>query len=83
MLKGSSTRRVTDMRHYNDQNPNLNPATARGRVPQLVRGDGYHGEVRTIIISAAKMRPAQAAGRTINGVQVPARQAVGVKRKYE
>ena len=78
MQKSVSTRRVENMRHYNDQNPNINPARARARAPQMVREQEYTGQLRTIIVSAPAAKPASGAvGRKFAGLPVPVRQAVG------
>lgn len=82
MKKGDSTRRVEDLRHYNDQNPNVNPGRTRSRAPQMVREGEYTGQLRTILIAAPRAKVAEVSGREINGAPLPIKQAVG-GRRYE
>lgn len=65
------------MRHYNDQNPNINPARTRARAPQMVREPQFSGQLRTILVSAPASKTASKVGRKAAGLPVPVRQAVG------
>lgn len=82
MKRIDTTRRVEDMRHYNDQNPNVNPGRTRSRAPRMVRQEPYSGQVRTIMVAAPEQRTADRSGRQINGAPLPIAQRQGAK-KYE
>lgn len=79
MLKAVNTRRVTNLRHYNDQNPNVNPARTRATAPQMVREAPYFGVVRTVIIRPTVTKEVNVSGREVNGVPMPVVQKVRSK----
>ena len=78
MLHFSNTRRVTNLRHFNDQNPLAADMYLLAQIARPVRSLPEHGQVRSIIARAPQMRVAQQAN-VINGAPTPSR---GSKR-YE
>ena len=72
MKQFSSTRRVTNLRHHNDQNPLAADYYLLATIPRPVRSLAETEPVRSIIVRAPKLYAAQQAN-VLNGAPTPSR----------